>query len=1292
MKATPTIFRLVLSSILFLGLITSVRAQSFTTTLLSPTHPIVVSNFNASQIFATSPSQGVITIVPWAPINPSNPLPPPPAAPIIPDLRPPSPGSDCVTPPVGLVGWWKGDGDTLDSVSENNGANQNVTYTSGVVGQAFAFDPENFSYGTYTGIQIADQPAYALTNSLTIEGWIRPRGDSYIIFWRGDNRPGLDPYYLSMQDNHTLRFGICDANNNAALVDTTLNYSSWTHVAATLDGGTGTLSIYTNGVLAAQTSSSVRPFGNLEPDQSPGIGIGNLNDGGNSFPFIGDIDEISLYNRALSSTEIAAIYNAGSAGKCPMISSTNDCVTPPADLVSWWKAEGNALDSVGGNNGINQNVTYTTGIDGLAFSFDGSASSYISIPASSNLDIGATGSGITIEGWIIPNYSATEDLPIVEWDSASTDGLQLWAETPYRLYMNVKDTAGNDHALFSANNLINTNTWQHVAGTYDKNTGIAALYINGVAVASTNFGNITPQTTYSLLNIGRRTGQPIGLNQTFHGQLDELSLYNRALSSTEITAIYNAGSAGKCTAEEPSTVPQIFNITPAIATNGARITVSGANFNPNGAGDTVYFGAVQANVLSATATNLVVQVPVGAIYSPITVTVNGLTAFSGQLFEPTFVGDGSDISPASFNSRLDLPAGNGPFKVVIADLDGDGKPDLIVANDYNNTISLYRNISTNGLLTANSFAPRVDLTTPPGQYTPYGLLATDVDGDGKLDIVISDYGSNMVSVYRNTCTPGNISSNTFATRVDFPCGPQPQGIEVKDIDGDGRPEILTANGGDGTVSILRNTSVTGSLTTNSFAPHVDIATGSSCGSIVVGDLDGDGKPDIAAANNTDGAVSVLRNLSSPGNITTNSFAPKVDIAISDYVQQLAIGDLDGDGKLDLTVASYLSQKVSVLRNTSTVGNLSFASPVDFSLSGRGHSPILADLNGDGKPDLTIVTELNSALSIFQNIGESGSFTTDSLAPRIDFGTGWNAWGVAAGDLDGDGRPDLVFCNSYDNTISIYQNQTPLLRNNPPTITSQPLSQTALQGAGVSLFVTAIGSSPLRYQWKFNKSNISKATNATLTLTNLHPAQAGNYTVTVSNPYGTVSSSNATLTVTAQNVLVYNYSGNEKVTTAKQEFAYNYSGQMFLIPGGTNGVFVGWAVISGKRQYWVSAFSDYLWVTIPGSANRTYTVLGKAGNDIDANGQPHIWSYLHKGQNTTLTIGTKKTFSFPSTFACNDSHVYPDPQTGVMILREATSTYTYTTLATQTANNSGETLADLVNSLTQNLAKLGYKSQ
>ena len=221
----------------------------------------------------------------------------------------------CLKLASGMVGWWKGDFSAVDVVATNNGILSNVGYTSGIDGGAFSFDPENYSYGTYTGVKIADQSAYALTNSLTIEGWVRPRGNSYMIFFRGDSRPGLDPYSISMQANSNVVFSITDSGGNGASVVTSLAYNQWTHLAATLDGAAGTLNFYTNGVLAAQTFTSVRPIGALT-GSSPGVGIGNLNDGGNNFPFLGDIDEIALYNRALSAAEIQSIYTANYAGKC----------------------------------------------------------------------------------------------------------------------------------------------------------------------------------------------------------------------------------------------------------------------------------------------------------------------------------------------------------------------------------------------------------------------------------------------------------------------------------------------------------------------------------------------------------------------------------------------------------------------------------------------------------------------------------------------------------------------------------------------------------------------------------------------------------------------------------------------------------------------------------------------------------------------------------------------------------------------------------------------------------------
>jgi hypothetical protein len=222
--------------------------------------------------------------------------------------------------------------------------------------------------------------------------------------------------------------------------------------------------------------------------------------------------------------------------------------TPPAsalsDMVAWWKAEGNGLDSVGGNNGApTAGITYTNGEVGQAFVFDGATTSYIPVAATPSLNgIGVNGSGFTIECWVEP--ASTASGPILEWDSATVDGLQFWIQSGSQLFANIQDTSGNSHSFFTGLNTLNSTNFQHVALTYDKSSGNAFIYRNGVIVASANFGSIIPQTTYSNLRIGLRSASSIG-TYAYTGLIDELSVYKRALSSSEIASIYNAGSAGK---------------------------------------------------------------------------------------------------------------------------------------------------------------------------------------------------------------------------------------------------------------------------------------------------------------------------------------------------------------------------------------------------------------------------------------------------------------------------------------------------------------------------------------------------------------------------------------------------------------------------------------------------------------------------------------------------------------------------------------------------------------------------
>jgi hypothetical protein len=123
----------------------------------------------------------------------------------------------CSPVPSGLVGWWKADGNAVDSVAGNNGVMQLVDFTDGIVGQAFVF---HYSFPPpHSRISVPDKPEFALTDSLSIEGWINSAGaggDAGVILWRGDCRGGYDPYFFQMNRDNTLSFYIEDGSPRAA--------------------------------------------------------------------------------------------------------------------------------------------------------------------------------------------------------------------------------------------------------------------------------------------------------------------------------------------------------------------------------------------------------------------------------------------------------------------------------------------------------------------------------------------------------------------------------------------------------------------------------------------------------------------------------------------------------------------------------------------------------------------------------------------------------------------------------------------------------------------------------------------------------------------------------------------------------------------------------------------------------------------------------------------------------------------------------------------------------------------
>lgn len=483
--------------------------------------------------------------------------------------------------------------------------------------------------------------------------------------------------------------------------------------------------------------------------------------------------------------------------------------------------------------------------------------------------------------------------------------------------------------------------------------------------------------------------------------------------------------------------PAITSFAPTSGPLGTTVTIMGSNFSATASNNIVYFGAVQATVTSATSTSLSVTVPTGASYAPITVTVNGFTTYSQAPFIVTFPGGGS-ITASSFATMFDFNVGTLPHSVAGGDLDNDGKMDIVVTNNLDNTISILRNTTSSGSI---SFAAKIDLSTALLQ--PRELAVGDIDGDGKLDIVVSYLDGSIISVYRNTSTPGSIS---LASKADVTVGSQPKGIAIGDIDGDGKPDLAVANHGTNSVSVLRNTSTAGSI---SFATKVDFTVGSSPYSVAIGDVDGDGKPDLVVSNEVDNTLSVLRNTSSAGNIW---FATKVDFAVGPQPRGVVIGDIDGDGKPDVAVANNGLETVSVLRNLSSSGTISFAPKLDLLTPGNPNGVTAGDLDGDGKIDFAVPRQAANVVSLLRNTSSSGNI---SLASSVDLVTTGQPFGMGAvGDVDGDGKPDVIVANTFVNTA--WGNSVSVLRNTIGYATKLVFGQqprSAVAGASISPAIT-----------------------------------------------------------------------------------------------------------------------------------------------------------------------------------------------------------------------------------------------
>lgn len=472
---------------------------------------------------------------------------------------------------------------------------------------------------------------------------------------------------------------------------------------------------------------------------------------------------------------------------------------------------------------------------------------------------------------------------------------------------------------------------------------------------------------------------------------------------------------------------------PLRAAPASILTITGAGFSNTAASNTVYFGSVKAVVTAASTNSLTVTVPFGSMFTPITVTntESNFTAVSAKHFHPTFSTSKSSFTDTDLSAVRAFTAGTNTVGVAFGDLDGDGKPDIVAVNKGSNTLSILQNNWSSGVVAANSFSKVTDLHT---NTAPSDVHLADMNNDGKLDMIVNSSVS-QIRVFLNTSTgTGNF---TFATGVDYNSVQQANHLAITDVDGDGRLDILGINRANNQMMIMRNIGIGAAI---DFDNPTNFATGTEPAAIAIGDLDGDGKPDIAVANYIDNNVSVFLNTSVSGEITSTSLAATQTFTVGGKPQGIAIGDIDGDGKMEIVTSYWAGSGVNILANTSSgLGNISFSSAAQFYAGSSTYWISLADMNGDGKLD--IVASDQNGFIVIPNQTTLGNITTAGFSTQTRFSANGSPR-VFVGDLNGDGKPEVVATNG---TVSLFQNTLSV----PAVITSvSPLK--AAPGATITI--------------------------------------------------------------------------------------------------------------------------------------------------------------------------------------------------------------------------------------------------
>lgn len=347
----------------------------------------------------------------------------------------------------------------------------------------------------------------------------------------------------------------------------------------------------------------------------------------------------------------------------------------------------------------------------------------------------------------------------------------------------------------------------------------------------------------------------------------------------------------------------------------------------------------------------------------------------------------------AFALHTDYAAGTAPTSLVVANLIGSAAPDILCVNNTSANLSLFQG---NG---DGTFAPAVSLGLL-STSAPIDAAAGDLDGDGDNEIVTADSGTNSISIFKNN------GAGFDAVPVILPVGNFPRAVLLVDLNKDGKLDIVVVNRNSDTVSVLLANAV-------GFAAAVAVPTGENPRQAEPIDVDGDSDVDLVVTNPTGKSISILINNGA------GDFSAGATINLDALPSRCDSGDFNGDGKTDLAMVMFSTVEGNPALGQTTVlygnGTGGFPTMRSYGLGGAAQDLVVADMNGDARPDIVAADAGGNNATILAGRA-GGAFASDE---RIS--TGQQPREVAPGDLDKDGDLDLVVISQTDKKVRTYKN-------------------------------------------------------------------------------------------------------------------------------------------------------------------------------------------------------------------------------------------------------------------------------